>query len=451
MRWLAVFLFAAAAGCQAFRSAGCCDVEAQVAAAAPLTPQPQPLPCPVPSPPAPETLDLQALWNLALAYNPALRESGAAVEAARGRQIQAGKYPNPTVSYEEEDLGTSRAPAGTIRIQIAQEIITGGKRHLDIAIAARATDAAFVALLGQKYDILTRIRRAFAEYLAWDRTVAVNEAVVKVLERGRDITRQLVETAKTRPRSDLLRVEALLEEARINLQHSRISRQAAGRQLAAEVGVPELPLPARVGDFPEPPREWEAEAVLRRVLSVHADIRRAAVEVERNRLALERARAEVRPNVTVGGGFSRNFPENEAGAVVSLQTRLPLWDRRQGDILAAQANLAQARAALQGTATRLSRDTAEALGRYRSARHQLDRLTDQVLPRVRESVQLIQEGYAKGVAQYTFADILSAEQSLNDTELRVAQTRRELWRAVADLQGLMQLDVGEDLQPCEKH
>jgi cobalt-zinc-cadmium efflux system outer membrane protein len=425
-------------------------VEAQVAAAAPLTPQPQPLPCPIPSLPVLETLDLPALWNVALAYHPGLRESAGAVEAARGRQIQAGKYLNPTLSYEEEDLGTSNGPAGTIRVQIAQEIITGGKRRLDIAIATRATDAAFVALLGQKFELLTRIRRAYADYLAWDRTVAVNAEVVKVLEKGRDITRQLVETAKTRPQSDLLRVEALLEEARINLQNARINRQAAGRQLAAEVGVPDLSLPAKVGGFGEPAGEWEAEAVLRRVLSVHADIRRAAVEVERNRLALERVRAEVLPNVTVAGGFSRNFSENDRGAVVSLQTRLPLWDRRQGEILAAQASLAQARAALQSMATRLSRDTAEALGRYQSTRHQFNRLTREVLPRVRESVQLIQEGYAKGVAQYTFADVLSAEQSLNDTELRVAQTRRELWRAVADLQGLMQLDVGEDLKPCEK-
>jgi cobalt-zinc-cadmium efflux system outer membrane protein len=133
-----------------------------------------------------------------------------------------------------------------------------------------------------------------------------------------------------------------------------------------------------------------------------------------------------------------------------LHSRLPLWDRRQGEIAAARASLAQAQAALQGTATRLSRHTAEALGRYQSARQQLDRLTSAVLPRVRQSVQLIQEGYNKGVAQYTFADVLSAEQSLNDTELRVAQTRRDLWRAIADLQGLMQLDLGEELPPGEK-
>jgi cobalt-zinc-cadmium efflux system outer membrane protein len=448
MRWLTVLVLALPAGCQACRSTADCALEAQVAAVAPLAPIPAPPPCLAPSPPSLEAVDLRSLWNLALAYNPALRESAAGLAVARGRQIQAGKYLNPTLTYEEEDLGTSHGPAGTIRIQLSQELITGGKRRLDIAIATRGTNAAFVALLGQKFDVLTRIRRGFTEYVAWHQTVGVNEEVVKVLEKGRDITRQLVETAKTRPRSDLLRVEALLEEARINLQNSRINRQAAWRQLAADVGLPDLPLPAGIGAYPDLPYAWDADTVTRRVLSVHADIKRAALEVERNRLMLERARAEVVPNVTLGGGFSRNFSENDAGAIVSLQTRLPVWDRRQGEIQSAQASLAQAQMALLGAATRLSRDTAEAFGRYQGARYQLDRLTREVLPRVRESLKLIQDGYAKAAAQYTFADVLSAQQSLNDTEIRVAQTRRDLWRAIADLQGLMQLDLGEDLQPC---
>ena len=44
-------------------------------------------------------------------------------------------------------------------------------------------------------------------------------------------------------------------------------------------------------------------------------------------------------------------------------------------------------------------------------------------------------------------DVLLAEQALNDTRLRLAEARRDLWRAVADLEGLMQLDVGEELCP----
>ena len=63
------------------------------------------LPPPELGPPAAAPLDVRALWDLALANNPSLREAEAEVEAARGRQVQAGKYPNPGFTYEEESIG----------------------------------------------------------------------------------------------------------------------------------------------------------------------------------------------------------------------------------------------------------------------------------------------------------------------------------------------------------
>ena len=46
--------------------------------------------------------------------------------------------------------------------------------------------------------------------------------------------------------------------------------------------------------------------------------------------------------------------------------------------------------------------------------------------------------------QTTFADVLSADQALYAAQLTVAERRQALWLAVADLQGLMQLDIDEE-------
>src|SRR5262249_18919888 len=159
-----------AAGCHACRLGPCCDVEALVAGVASARPVAEAIPCTAPSPPPMEQLDLPSLWSLALVHNPVLREAAARLAASGGRQLQATKYPNPQLAYEEEDLGTGRGPPGTIRVQLTQEIVTGGKRRLEIAVAARETDAASLALLGQKFEVLTRVRRAYAEYLAWHDT-----------------------------------------------------------------------------------------------------------------------------------------------------------------------------------------------------------------------------------------------------------------------------------------
>jgi cobalt-zinc-cadmium efflux system outer membrane protein len=398
------------------------------------------------APPAPAgPLDLPTLWNLALTNNASLREAAAEVEAALGRRIQAAKYPNPHLAYSQDNLGTSVEPAGAVKVEITQEILTGGKRRLDVAIAAQGADEATLALLARKFDVLSRIRRGYYEYLGGLHTVRVNEETVASLEHGLQITRQQVEEAKTRPRTDLLRLEALLEEARIRLAGSRLTLKGAWQQLIAEVGEAELLPPEAVGEFPEKVPQWDPAAIIQRVQGANTELKRAGLDICRARLEVERARAEAVPNVTVGGGYSHDFAENLQGATLSLDTTLPLWDRKQGRIHEAEAHWAGAQAAVRSTAARLSRETAATIARYQAARQQADRLASGVVPRLQQSADLLLKSYQAGAAQTVFADVLSAEQALYAARLTLVEARQTLWLAIADLQGLMQLDMDEEL------
>jgi cobalt-zinc-cadmium efflux system outer membrane protein len=451
MRRMLLPLAVTVLGCQAYTVDAMLGVERQVAAVAFTWALPDPCPDSVILPPTAATpavmplhsLDLPVLWNLALAHNPSLREAAADVEAALGRRIQAGKYSNPRLGYSEENLGTSAGPAGAVKVQITQEIVTAGKRRLDRAIAAEGADEASLALLGRKFEVLTRIRRAYYEYLGGLDTVRVNEESVATLEQGLRITRKQVEEAKTRPRTDLLRIDALLEEARIRLASSRVNLHAAWQQLVSEVGAPELSPPDAPGDFPKEVPSWDPEAIVQRVQDANTERKRAALDVHRARLEVERARAEAVPNVTLGGGYSRDFAENLQGAMISLDTSLPLWDRKHGRIHEAASHQVKAEAAERSTAARLNRETAAAIARYQAARQHVERLATVVVPRLKESVDLLNKSYQAGAAQTTFADVLSANQALDAARLALAERRQALWLAIADLQGLMHLDVDE--------
>lgn len=392
--------------------------------------------------------DLPSLWQLALANNPQLREAAADVEEARGHSVQAGKYPNPTVNYAEYSLGGSVAPAGSILVEVSQPIVTAGKRRLDMAVAARGTRIASAAFVGRHFEVLTAIRRAYYEYLAANESVRIQGENVADLETDVKLTRQLVEVAKSLPRADLLRAQAVLAQGQITEARDQITRTAAWRQLAAEVGVPNLPPPPAVPDLPEREPDWDEGAVLQRVLAVNADLHEAALEVERARLEYERARAEAVPNVHVGGGYVRDFVlEGGTGAIVTLETSLPLWDRQQGEIHAAEARWARAQAARQTTVNRLRRETAEAFGRYLGARQQVRRVAGEVLPGLEESLRQVRQVYEAGKNPEGFVDIQTAVETLNEARLTLAEARRSLWEAVADLQGLMEIDVGEEQCP----
>src|SRR5260370_7455766 len=129
-------------------------------------------------------------------------------------------------------------------VQITQEIITGGKRQLDMAIAGYETDAALLGLLSRKYEVMTRVRRTYYAYLGAVTSAQLNDAAVASVEKGVAATRKLVEKVQNRPRTDLLRLEALLEETKINRAPSPFIIEPTSNPLPPERGV---------FDFPPPP------------------------------------------------------------------------------------------------------------------------------------------------------------------------------------------------------
>jgi outer membrane protein, heavy metal efflux system len=391
-----------------------------------------------------DATNLRELWRLAEANNPSLREATADVEIARGQQKQAGRYPNPRFVFSNDLIGSRAAPSGNMSWQINQEIVMGGKRRLDVAIAGRETSAADLGLMSQRFAVMTRLRRVYYAYLGALATVQLHEAADLALQKGLDTTRKLVEEVQTRPRTDLLRLEALLEETKIDLARSQFNVQAAWKQVAAEVGVSDLPMPKDVGSYPPAIPQWEADKIWERVKSANTQLQQAQVEVERARLAVDRARVEAIPNITVGGGYANAPIESTAGAVVTLEAPLPVWDLKKGHVQAAQALLVKTQAAVSTLEANLAAATAEAWARYQGANRQVEKLSREVLPRLQESVDLLLKGYEAGGANVTFTDVLTTEQSLIDTRLKLAEARLSLWQAAADLQGLMQLEISDN-------
>ena len=123
------------------------------------------------------------------------------------------------------------------------------------------------------------------------------------------------------------------------------------RELRAAVGDPSLE-PARLADTLEAdlPR-LDAATTIDTILDGSPELRFAALGVERARLALERERAERVPNVEVSAGLlddrepiAPGGPSKGSQWQGDVGVRIPLFDRNQGNIAAAEAELERAEA-----------------------------------------------------------------------------------------------------------
>jgi cobalt-zinc-cadmium efflux system outer membrane protein len=138
-------------------------------------------------------LTLEQLIILACEHNPAIAMAQARVQAARGRLVQAGLYPNPSIVWEAEDMGgPGPHAAGAQGPILGQDIITAGKRRRAMAAAAHGVSIADWQALTRWYDVLTRTRLAYFELLAARLEVKTAEELVGLAREDLDAARKLL-------------------------------------------------------------------------------------------------------------------------------------------------------------------------------------------------------------------------------------------------------------------
>ncbi len=109
-------------------------------------------------------LGLNELLDLARSRNPDVVAAVARVEEARGRMVQAGLYPNPTVGYMGNQINDGPGTAGMQGGFASQEFVVGGKLSLAREAARHGVTAADWAAASKWYDTAARVKAAYYEY-----------------------------------------------------------------------------------------------------------------------------------------------------------------------------------------------------------------------------------------------------------------------------------------------
>jgi cobalt-zinc-cadmium efflux system outer membrane protein len=96
--------------------------------------------------------------GFAVAQNPRIGRATIAIDAAQGRFVQAGLYPNPELAAGYDEIGDRTGPGILSVPRLTQTIVTGKKLKLSQAVAAREVDQAALGLLGERYAVAAAVR-----------------------------------------------------------------------------------------------------------------------------------------------------------------------------------------------------------------------------------------------------------------------------------------------------
>jgi cobalt-zinc-cadmium efflux system outer membrane protein len=367
--------------------------------------------------------------------NPELRAAASAVHAAEGRMRQSGLYPNPTAEAEVEDydVGETGMEGAETTLRLTQPIFWGEKRRATIA-AERAE--VFVRRLERDrlaLELLGALRGVYDDLLYFRRALALNDELTS-------FSRQSLEIARTRfalrasPESDVSRAE--VETFDLSLERRDLVRERARAmaRLTALLGGAGIRTEQIEGVY-EPTIDRLSTDTLRSwLLEEHPAVRVVRVETEAAEARLAKERSERLPDlsVTVGYGRSRAASNNVAEAAIGIE--LPIFDRNQGAISAAKAEIEEAIHREAALENRLLAELGEALADWNAARERKAIHTRQVLPSALRAFEQVREGYRAG--KLGFLELIDAQRTLTAARLQQLQLIREIRRAEARLFGL---------------
>ena len=391
---------------------------------------------PEPLPPGEESkLSLAELEQLALAGNPVVAQAAAHVTALRGKLVQVGLPPNPTAGYVGTEIGNDQK-AGQQGGFVGQEFITGGKLRLNRAIVAQEIQRAEQWLAAVTLRVQTDVRRGYYAALIAQRRADLADELVRVSGQAVQASGELIE-AQEIPRAGLLQTQVEQQNAMILLQSAKNEQLAAWRQLSAVVGA-DLPMRKLDGDTSALPAQLDWEEQLARVTTASPEAAAAMAQVGRAQSALQRARVERIPDLStqVSVQFDNATEDTVTGVQVGLP--LPIWNRNQGGIRQAEAEISEARRNLDRVELDLKRRLAATYQQYATARAQAETYATQILPKAKETFDLVQRGYRLGELGYL--DLLAAQRTYSQTNLAYLDALATLWASWTEIEGLLLTD-----------
>jgi cobalt-zinc-cadmium efflux system outer membrane protein len=388
------------------------------------------------------SLSLVELEQMATTNNPAIAQAETRVAALRGRMVQVGLSPNPSIGYVASEIG-DEGHAGQQGGYVSQEIVTGGKLRLNRAVVSQEIQQAVQVVEATRLRVLTDVRLAYYSALVAKRR---EDAANDLLQVG---AKTVAESARLKDsgeiaKTGLLSLEIEQQSAQIILVTARTEREAAWRRLSSIVGT-DLPVTELAGDLSQIPAPKTYDEQLARLTETSPEMAAAFSEIARSQNALARAEREPIPNITTMVSVQKDNATNDTIAGVQVGIPLPFWNRNQGEIMQAQAEISQARRNVDRVQLNLKNRLAVAFQRYSSAQERARIYSTVIMPKSDEYFKLVQGAFP---AQIGSIEFLTAQRTYFQTRLAYIDALAELWASWSEIEGLL-LTNSLDSKPGE--
>lgn len=360
----------------------------------------------------PVDLTLEQAVTEALARSPSLAVERREIDVAKGVRRQASIFPfNPELETEggagrardrvESDV--SRGIDG-VSLGVSQTIWLQGQR----GIRVRGADAGLLRATGTVQDaerqVVAEVLKTYGELLVSQQRLGLAREILAVTHQVRDAAQKLFE-ADAVPQLDVLRADVEVRKAENRTVIEERGLSTARRELALLIGRPVTDLLRAVAASPAlPPPPGDLDALRDQALVARPDLTAAAAGVAAARAEVDLVRAErFLPEIKVGVKYEtgREFDSTGQRGLLTLSVPLPLWNRRDGDLERARAEVAKQQAQVELARRRIEKEISVAREQVAASGRIVERYATSILPQQEQNFGLLREAYAIGEIRIT--------------------------------------------------
>ena len=389
-------------------------------------------------------LTLEEAQRMASESNPTLRQAEAEIRATKARQQQAGLYPNPTVGYVGDEIRGGSVGGGKQGFFVRQTIVTGGKLSNNRTVLSRETQIATVEAEEQRIRVTTAIKTAFVRVLASQELLDVQRDLANIEHDYAETQRQLVNTGQV-DETEELQSEIAARKQRLAVHMRENSQLEEWRAIAALIGKPDLPLMTVSGHLDSGWPEIDEEQISEKLVADSPSTRIAGASVAKADAEIVRAKRSAVPDVELRGGLIYNNEQLGTApyakgweGIAEVGVQLPIFNRNQGNVAAAEAESDRAKLEMQRVALILHERTAAVLDEYANAKLIATEYHEELLPRAQKAYMLMNEKYGLMLASYP--RVIEMQRKLFELQSEYIRSLESLWTAGIALEGYLLTD-----------
>jgi outer membrane protein, heavy metal efflux system len=387
---------------------------------------------------------LEEAQRLASASNPTLRQAEVEMRAAKARQRQAALYPNPSVGYIGDEIRGGSINGGKQGFFVQQTVVTGGKLSKARDVFAEEANLAVAETQEQKLRVETAVKTAYLRVLAAQELLDARRDLA-TLEQQFALTEHLLFNTGQADETEVLTAELRAQRLRLAARMQENSLREEWRSLTAIVGRPDLPLATVAGNLEHDWPELDEEQITEHIATQSPATRLGETAALRAAAVLASAKSAAMPDLELRGGLQYN---NEGLAhapyavgwegLAEVSVQLPLFNRNQGNVAAAAADLDRAKLEKERIAFTLRERAAAIVDQYANAKLMAVAYREEILPRARKAYTLMFEKNAQMLASRP--RVLDTQRQLYELQAEYIVALESLWTTGIALEGFLLTD-----------